>query len=215
MLADEPNLRVYERAFTGRNSGKGGAPGLGVPVALGARDFAPVAAVPAAATPNIARAAGRKFTPLARQWQRIPGPLATLAGVAALPVHVGWWAFKRWFWTFPLALLLVVITVPLVGRTVPRDARFAEGEQLLHSAARQYQQARQGGRLTNDDLAISLSLRPEELRGRFFRVSREVTQTADGFVLHALPTTPDDPVLVLHVPDQGQPTFRQLSDRPE
>lgn len=215
MLADEPNLRVYERAFSGRNSGKGGAPGLQVPVFLGARDFAPAATVAVAATPNCARAAGRKFAPLARQWQRIPGPLATLAGVAALPLRVGWWAFRRWFWTLPLAVLLALLSVPVVGGTAPRDVRVAEGQLLLRSAARQYQQSRQGGSPTSDDLAFALSLRPAELRGRHYQVSRDVTQTADGVLLHAVPTASKDPVLVLHLSRQGQTTFRQLSDQPE
>lgn len=215
MLADEPNLRVYERAFSGRNSGKGGAPGLQVPVVLGARDFARPATVAVAATPNCARAAGRKFAPLARQWQRIPGPLATLAGVAALPLRAALWGLKRWKWVVAVALLALVVIWPHMTASVQRKAPVPEGEQMLHAAARYMQAAHERGGAPVRDLVDDLGFDLLELQGRYYRVSREVLTTGDGKRLIALPMQAGDPVLVLDVPHQGDPVLRQLTDKPQ
>lgn len=215
MLADEPNLRVYERAFTGRNSGKGGAPGLGLPIALGARDFAPAAAVHAAATPNIARAAGRKLAPVARQWQRIPGPLATLAGVAALPLRAALWGLKRWKWVVAGALLALIVIWPHMTASVQLSTPVPEGEQMLLAAARYMQAAHERGGAPVRDLVDDLGFDLLELQGRYYRVSREVLTTDDGKRLIALPLRAGDPVLVLDVPHQGDPVLRRMVDKPQ
>jgi len=203
MYADEPNLRIYERAFTGRNGGKGSAPAAPAPIRLTHRDFVPMPRrepVPQR-TPSRAAIHGAK---LAAAWRRIPGTRATLAGVAALPLRAGLWWLNRWKLTLPATAVALVALAHIAGPK-PRTASEVEGEMmLLHAAARVVEARKENPGLTPADLVDNLGLRPEELIGRHYAADRTVTIRHDGGMrILGLPLNHNGPVLMIEISPAG------------
>lgn len=182
-MSDEPNLRALERAMTGQPQGWGEFPPGKPSRPLPTQD---AGTAPAANPAPPKLAGGVPVGAYEEPCVVIPGFWMSLLGLAASPIRAVRWMFRTPTRAcVPLTVILFVLATPLFVPSGGRDARRAEGEQMLGSLKNQARVAMAKADSPPWTLTGALedggcNVDTAELEGKYYMVDPRIELLPDG-----------------------------------